>query len=88
MAKPMEVSALEAAMIQSSCIGVRFSNDLMRGSLSLWYWTRGLLGEEDDADTDEEDGQPAAAVYVFLEEGFGGGGVADVGERGGGGGGE
>lgn len=36
MAKPREVRALEAAMIQSNCFGVRFSNKgLMRGSLSL-----------------------------------------------------
>ena len=49
---------------------------------------QGLLCEEDYAYCYEEDGEPAAAVDVFLKEGFGGGGVADVGERGGGGGGE
>ena len=57
----------------------------MRASLS-----RGekLSCEQDDAYGDEEDCEPAASVYVFPEEDFGCGSVADVGERGGGGCGE
>ena len=47
-----------------------------------------LTGEEKDADGDEEDGEPAAAVYVFVEEEAGGDGVADVVEGGDAGGGE
>lgn len=47
-----------------------------------------LFCEEDDADRDEDDGEPAAVVYVFAQEDLCGGGVADEGERGGGGGGE
>ena len=32
--------------------------------------------------TDEERGEPAAAVYVFFKEDFGGGSVADEGQGG------
>ena len=47
-----------------------------------------LTGEEEDAYGDEEDGEPAAAVDVFVQEELRGDGVADVGEAGNAGGGE
>ena len=47
-----------------------------------------LVGEECYSGADEDGGEPAAAVYVFVEEELGGYGVADEGEGGAGGGGE
>jgi hypothetical protein len=48
----------------------------------------GLFCQEGDAGADEESGEPAATVDVFLEEDLGGCSVADVGEGGAGGGGK
>ncbi len=45
-----------------------------------------LVVQKDDADADEDGGDPAAAVDLLFEEDFGGGGVADEGERASGGG--
>jgi len=46
------------------------------------------VGQESDADADEDGGQPAAAVDVFVEKELCREGVADEGEGGAGGGGE
>ena len=88
MPKPIETSAFEAAMIQSSCAGCSVLQqsfiipEVYHAAAERYYC------EQDDACTDEEGGEPSAAIYVFVEEEFGGGGVANEGQGGRGGGGE
>ncbi len=48
----------------------------------------GLVGEKSYPNADEDGGEPAAAIYLLVQEEFCGEGVSDEGEGGAGGGGE